>query len=350
MTKAKIIIIGAGLTGLMIAYLLQKKGLEVIILEADNRIGGRIQTITGRTGVTMEMGATWFSNPHQNLIALLDELKIAYFKQHTHGISFFETMSFVPPQKLEISDAEESSYRIVGGTEVLIQKLAAEVGIQNIKTQTKVTVIKEVGNHLEVTTSDGTHYLGDKVISTLPPHLLVQTITFEPNLPDSIQRLAKKTHTWMGESIKFAVEYASPFWRENNYSGTLYSQVSIIQEMYDHSTSDNQGYALKGFLNGGTYTLSAEERKEKAILQLTKLFGAEAENYVNYHEKVWREEPLTFFPYEHLLMGHENNGHPDYKKYLLNNKLYISGSETASKNPGYMEGAIVAAKNIACQF
>jgi monoamine oxidase len=35
----------------------------------------------------------------------------------------------------------------------------------------------------------------------------------------------------MGESIKFAVEYASPFWRENNYSGTLFSQASIIQEM-----------------------------------------------------------------------------------------------------------------------
>jgi monoamine oxidase len=47
-----------------------------------------------------------------------------------------------------------------------------------------------------------------------------------------MQQLARKTHTWMGDSIKFAVEYASPFWRENNYSGTLFSQASIIQEMY----------------------------------------------------------------------------------------------------------------------
>jgi monoamine oxidase len=49
-------------------------------------------------------------------------------------------MSFVPPQN-EISDAEEPSYRIVGGTATLIEKLVAEVG-QNIKTQTKVTAIK----------------------------------------------------------------------------------------------------------------------------------------------------------------------------------------------------------------
>ena len=350
MNSNKIIIIGAGLSGLMIAYLLQKKGFEITILEANERIGGRIQTVTGTTGVTMEMGATWFSNPHQNLIKLLEDFKIPYFKQHTSGISFFETMSFVPPQKFEISDAEESSFRIEGGTEHLIEKLVEKVGLQNIITKTKVDFIKDCEDYIEVFDSNEKPYSSAKVISTLPPHLLIQTIKFEPALPENLQRLAKKTHTWMGESIKFAVEYATPFWRENNYSGTLYSQASIIQEMYDHSTADNKGFALKGFLNGGTYTLSQEERKEKVILQLTKFFGPEAGNYVKYHEKIWREEPLTFLPYEELVMGHENNGNAEYRKPLYNNKFFISGSETASQNPGYMEGAIVAAKNIASQF
>ena len=350
MNKEKIIIIGAGLSGLMIAYLLQKKGYNITILEADKRIGGRIETLTGSSGATMEMGATWFSKPHQNLIALLDEFEIPYFKQHTQGISFFETMSFVPPQRFEISDAEEPSFRIVGGTAKLIEKLITKVGLENIKTKAKVTAVKEIENYIEITDSNGIKHTATKIISTLPPHLLVQTIQFEPHLPEKIQRLAKKTHTWMGESIKFAVEYANPFWKENNYSGTLFSQASIIQEMYDHSNNDNKGFALKGFLNGGTYTLTKEQREEKVILQLTKVFGKEAANYVAYHEKVWREEPLTFFPYEQLVLGHENNGNSEYNKPLWNDKLYVSGSETASQNPGYMEGAIVAARNIATQF
>jgi monoamine oxidase len=42
-------------------------------------------------------------------------------------------MSFVPP-KFEISDAEEPSYRIVGGTATLIEKLPKLA--KNIKTQT----------------------------------------------------------------------------------------------------------------------------------------------------------------------------------------------------------------------
>ncbi|MFV8321623.1 flavin monoamine oxidase family protein [Flavobacterium sp. LS2R12] len=350
MKKEKVIVIGAGLCGLYTAFLLQKKGIEVVILEANTRIGGRIKTITGTTAVSMEMGATWFGNQHRHLLEVLQTLELPYFRQHTKGISLFETMSFVPPQKFEISDSEEPSFRIEGGTAALIDRLVSEIGLQHIKTQTRITGIKEENNQLIVTDSGGNSYSADKVISTIPPNLLVNSVLFEPKLPDNFTQLAKKTHTWMGESIKFAVEYKTPFWKKNNYSGTLFSQASIIQEMYDHSTADNSGFALKGFLNGGTAVLSFEERKEKVIAQLTAFFGPEATDYVAYYENVWREEPLTFQPYEQLVLAHQNNGHSLFKTPLLNDKLYASGAETANQNPGYMDGAIFAAKTIASQF
>jgi monoamine oxidase len=43
--KADVIVIGAGLSGLSAALSLQKMGLSVVILEADNRIGGRVKTL-----------------------------------------------------------------------------------------------------------------------------------------------------------------------------------------------------------------------------------------------------------------------------------------------------------------
>lgn len=350
MKKEKIILIGAGLCGLYTAFLLQKKGIEVLLLEANTRIGGRIKTITGTTGVTMEMGATWFGNQHRHLLEVLHTLELPYFRQHTQGISLFETMSFVPPQKFEISDSEEPSFRIKGGTAILIEKLVSEIGMQHIKTQTKITAIKEESNQLILIDSNGNSYSADKVISTIPPNLLVNSVVFEPNLPSAFIQLAKKTHTWMGESIKFSVEYKTPFWKQNHYSGTLFSQASIIQEMYDHSTADNSGFALKGFLNGGTAVLSLEERKEKVIAQLATFFGSEANDYVAYYENVWREEPLTFHPYEQLVLAHQNNGHSLFNNPLQNGKLYVSGAETATQNPGYMDGAIFAAKTIASQF
>jgi len=42
--KKQIIILGAGLSGLTIAYLLKKKGYGVCVLEARDRLGGRIYT------------------------------------------------------------------------------------------------------------------------------------------------------------------------------------------------------------------------------------------------------------------------------------------------------------------
>jgi monoamine oxidase len=122
--------------------------------------------------------------------------------------------------------------------------------------------------------------------------LLIQTITFEPHLPDSIQQLARKRILGWANLSNSGI--CKPIWRENNYSGTLFSQASIIQEMYDHSTADYKGYALKGFLNGGTHTLSEEERKAKVILQLTKLFGAEAANYVDITRKYGVTNHLPF--------------------------------------------------------
>lgn len=45
MKKQPIIIMGAGLTGLTAAWLLKKQGIKALILEARERVGGRIETI-----------------------------------------------------------------------------------------------------------------------------------------------------------------------------------------------------------------------------------------------------------------------------------------------------------------
>jgi monoamine oxidase len=68
------------------------------------------------------------------LTALLDELGIPYFKQHTKGISLFETMSFVPPQKFEIPEEPVPHSRWNG---YFNQKNFVEIGLENIKNKRK---------------------------------------------------------------------------------------------------------------------------------------------------------------------------------------------------------------------
>lgn len=64
------LVIGAGVAGLAAARLLRRAGLNVQVLEADERIGGRIHT--DRTlGVPVERGATWIHGRYHNPIAAL---------------------------------------------------------------------------------------------------------------------------------------------------------------------------------------------------------------------------------------------------------------------------------------
>jgi monoamine oxidase len=79
MEKRDILIIGAGAAGLMAGYKLTQKGKKVTILEARNRIGGRIHTIENdalKKGV--ELGAEFIHGDLPVTLNLLQEAGIAY--------------------------------------------------------------------------------------------------------------------------------------------------------------------------------------------------------------------------------------------------------------------------------
>jgi len=83
MNQTNIIIIGAGASGLMAARELASKNNKVTILEAQDRIGGRIHTITGDSfAVPVELGAEFV---HGELPLTLNLLKEAGIRYHPAG-------------------------------------------------------------------------------------------------------------------------------------------------------------------------------------------------------------------------------------------------------------------------
>ena len=188
------------------------------------------------------------------------------------------------------------------------------------------------------------------MISTLPPYLFINSIITSPTLEQSIVKVAKSTHTWMGESIKIALVFDKPFWRDKESSGTIFSNVGPIPEMYDHCNYEDSFFALKGFLNGSYFSLSREERLLKILNQLKRYFGETVMSYKSYEECIWRNEALTFMPYDQHILPHQNNGHLLFRRPLWKNKLFIGGTETAESFPGYMEGAIISAESIVNQI
>jgi monoamine oxidase len=78
MTKTDVVIIGAGAAGLSAARELQARGLEVILLEARERIGGRVFTHRDRdTVVPIELGAEFIHGSAPELDEILRDAAIA---------------------------------------------------------------------------------------------------------------------------------------------------------------------------------------------------------------------------------------------------------------------------------
>jgi monoamine oxidase len=87
--EADVIIIGAGLSGMIAARKVLEAGLQPLILEADERVGGRILTEVV-DGVPVELGAQWIGDTHERMFALAAELGVETYAQYDQGETSYD--------------------------------------------------------------------------------------------------------------------------------------------------------------------------------------------------------------------------------------------------------------------
>jgi len=83
-----VVIIGAGASGLTAATDLKKAGLTVAVLEARDRVGGRLWT-DDIDGATLEIGGQWVSPDQDALIDTLAELGLETYSRYREGINVY---------------------------------------------------------------------------------------------------------------------------------------------------------------------------------------------------------------------------------------------------------------------
>jgi monoamine oxidase len=76
--KKTCVIIGSGLAGLSAAFKLKNAGWDVTILEARNRVGGRVfsHSLPQNKDLICELGAEWVGESHERIKALCSDFKI----------------------------------------------------------------------------------------------------------------------------------------------------------------------------------------------------------------------------------------------------------------------------------
>jgi monoamine oxidase len=89
--EADVCVVGAGLAGLTAARRLSQAGRSVVVLEARERVGGRVWTKTSRDGVPVDMGACFVGPSHDRMHALTKEMGVTTFKTFVDGDNVLAT-------------------------------------------------------------------------------------------------------------------------------------------------------------------------------------------------------------------------------------------------------------------
>ncbi len=83
--SADVLVVGAGLAGLTAARNLVAAGCSVLVLEARDRVGGRMVNEDIGDGKIVEMGGQWAGPTQDRLMALATEMEVASFRTYDTG-------------------------------------------------------------------------------------------------------------------------------------------------------------------------------------------------------------------------------------------------------------------------
>jgi monoamine oxidase len=112
--KVDVVVVGAGISGLVAARQVARSGRSVLVVEARDRVGGRVLNHRLGSGDVIESGGAFVGPTQDHIIALADELKVPMFDEYVDGKSVYSSSGLlgrqeydgtVPPDPLILPDA-----------------------------------------------------------------------------------------------------------------------------------------------------------------------------------------------------------------------------------------------------
>src|SRR5919108_4423651 len=88
--EADLVVVGAGLAGLTAAREAVAAGASVVVIEARDRVGGRVLNHDIGGGAVVELGGQWIGPTQDRLASLADELGVETFPTHDEGENVIE--------------------------------------------------------------------------------------------------------------------------------------------------------------------------------------------------------------------------------------------------------------------
>ncbi|MGC8480074.1 MAG: flavin monoamine oxidase family protein [Acidimicrobiales bacterium] len=343
-SRVDVAIIGAGISGLTAARSLTRAGISIRCLEARDRVGGRVQSIsTGRFGV--DLGATWFWPNEVNVASLVRELDVPVFVQYLDGDALFEPDTS-GTRRVQGNPIDVPSMRFTWGAQSLANRIADELPSQSLSLRDPVSTVRVANEGVEVESASGTIHANQLIIA-VSPVLAAEAIDFAPSLPARLLDVCTRTQVWMGNTVKVVAHYDEPFWRLAGLAGAAVSYRGPFREIHDHSGPEGSDAALFGFAAADDFRGREDSWiGESFVAQLERIFGRDASSPRSVHVLDWSRERWTTPKNPAPRASTDTYGHPIFHAPFLG-RLHWASTETAPSFAGHMEGGILAGQRAA---
>jgi monoamine oxidase len=394
--RQRIVVIGAGMAGLAAARRLADKGMGVTVVEARDRIGGRMFTNTS-LGVPIDLGAAWIHGTEGNpLVDLADQVGARRVETDFDRVALFQDGSEVSPEAVQAAltrwqeiagelvtlggdagadesvadglaevadlndpliawcasseiqgeyaaDPDEISLKWLGtegefgGPDVLLpggyQELAQHLARGlTIQLGNEVTRVTYNDSRVRLETAQGA-VEADRVIVTVPLGVLkADTIAFDP--PLSEEKRGAIERLGFGLLDKVVLKFDQPFWPDNDVIGLVGSGEPVSMLINGETFADAP--LLVG-LRGGRDALEREALSDQdAVAQVVT--ALKAPTPTGSLVTRWAADPYARGSYSFIAVGSS----PDDMRTLgepVNDRLAFAGEATNPEFFGTVHGA-----------
>jgi len=91
-TKTQVVVMGGGISGLAAARLLRQHGVDAVVLEARDRVGGRTYTVSDPAYKWVDIGGAYIGPTQRRVARLANELGLQFYKVDSSYSASYSTL------------------------------------------------------------------------------------------------------------------------------------------------------------------------------------------------------------------------------------------------------------------